>query len=345
MGDGSPGHFLIIEPQSGVLCLQAGKAVEQDIGGCFPRGLEHEEEARFEAMRLSVIEAGEDLASRIRAVAFHFASASRATETMSDTMEIGFILSLPAEAPVKDSSEVGRKTSRTRNPVRFSSGLKAEALERMPLDPSATSTRMYSRLDTASKLQTGVTAGATAPTGKLASTASADPRVGARRAGTGAQGITEEENARTAAGGYPVPGQRYLAQPQYDASGSTLLFDPVTRRLQAAALGPTGIGMDTVETGGNRGFNALDSGNVVVAGSVDFSRSYTGKSLANVPDDATSDRRAATANQKTGGDRAVVAINSDNMVGNVYSMAATTVAGIRSYQTSQPPVDQLRRRQ
>ena len=350
--------------------------------------------------------------------------------------------------------------------------------------------RGFTGLDSSSYLQTGVTTGATAADGVAGiESGRGATRKGAFGAGMGAGGITEEENARTAAGGYPVPGARYDAQPQYDATGSTLLLDPATRRFQTALSGPTGIAGDIIErggnkgdqaidggyivlpagvdftrsytnkhlgnmpddgtsdrraatlnqkTGGDRGFGALDSGNVAVAGAVDFSRaytgkhlgnvpddgtsdrraatinqktggdrgygaldsgnivvasawdgaraytgkhlgnipddgtsdrrastanqktggdrglaaidsgnivvaagvdfsrSYTGKSLANVPDDATSDRRAATANQKTGGDRAVVAINSDNMVGNVYSMAATTVAGIRSYQTSQP---------
>ncbi len=64
------------------------------------------------------------------------------------------------------------------------------------------------------------------------------------------------------------------------------------------------------KTGGDRGAAALDAGNVLVAASADFTRAYTGKSLANVPDDATSDRRAATADEKTGGSRGFSVIDT-----------------------------------
>jgi len=48
---------------------------------------------------------------------------------------------------------------------------------------------------------------------------------------------------------------------------------------------------------------------------IDFSEAiHLNKHLGNVPDDATSDRRAATANQKTGGDRGFTAIDSSNII-------------------------------
>jgi hypothetical protein len=68
------------------------------------------------------------------------------------------------------------------------------------------------------------------------------------------------------------------------------------------------------KTGGDRAATAIDGGNVVVAGSVDFSRGYTNKHLGNVPDDAGSDRRAATAAQKTGGDAANIGMYSTGHV-------------------------------
>ena len=54
----------------------------------------------------------------------------------------------------------------------------------------------------------------------------------------------------------------------------------------------------------------IDSGGIVLPAGVDFSRAYTNKDLSNVPDDIASDRRAATANQKTGGDNAFLGLNT-----------------------------------
>ena len=130
----------------------------------------------------------------------------------------------------------------------------------------------------------------------------------------GATGQTTEEAQRGGSGGIPVPGGPIHALPLYDSTGSTPLIDTAGRRFQTALGGPTGIGGDVIERGGNKGDQAIDSGYIVVPAGVDFTRSYTGKSLANVPDDGTSDRRAATLNQKTGGDRGFGAIDSGTSV-------------------------------
>jgi hypothetical protein len=63
---------------------------------------------------------------------------------------------------------------------------------------------------------------------------------------------------------------------------------------------PAGIGIMDVD--GNR--RAL----------VDFGSAHFSKHLGNVPDDAGSDRRAATANQKTGGDRGFTTIDGGNVI-------------------------------
>lgn len=41
------------------------------------------------------------------------------------------------------------------------------------------------------------------------------------------------------------------------------------------------------QSGGNRAYSAIDSGNVAVSGAVDFSRDYTNKNIDNVPDGST----------------------------------------------------------
>lgn len=91
-------------------------------------------------------------------------------------------------------------------------------------------------------------------------------RKGAFGAGAGAKGITEEEETRTGVGGVPVPLQRFHGIPLYDVTGSVPLIDTLTRRIQSGALGPTGIGMDTVEMGGDRGSRALNSSDKLVTG-------------------------------------------------------------------------------
>lgn len=61
--------------------------------------------------------------------------------------------------------------------------------------------------------------------------------------------------------------------------------------------------------GGGRAFGALDTGGIVVPGSIDLARPYVNKHMGNIPDDAASDRRAATANEKTGGSRGFTALD------------------------------------
>lgn len=64
-------------------------------------------------------------------------------------------------------------------------------------------------------------------------------RKGARAAGSGANGITGEEDTRSGLGGYPVPDAPYLTLPYMDASGGIPLIDPETRRIQADLLPPS----------------------------------------------------------------------------------------------------------
>jgi hypothetical protein len=118
------------------------------------------------------------------------------------------------------------------------------------------------------------------------------------------------DDGRAGAGGMPTPRGRLATDPIYDATGATPLIDPVTRRIQLGLLMPGGTSPDVTERGGNKGDTALDSGNSILASYVDFSRSFLNKHLGYVPDDATSDRRSATANEKTGGSRGFTAIDS-----------------------------------
>lgn len=90
-------------------------------------------------------------------------------------------------------------------------------------------------------------------------------RTAQRASGTG-HAVVEEERVRGGGGGYGVPGSAYEATPYYDETGSVPLIDPRTRRIQSGALGPTGIGMDTVETGGDRGSRALDATDKLITG-------------------------------------------------------------------------------
>lgn len=131
----------------------------------------------------------------------------------------------------------------------------------------------------------------------------------ARSSGLG-RVLVEAALRRSGLGGVYTRAAAFLGFDVYGRDGLRPLINADLERVTADLDGPTGIGMDVVERGGNKGDQALDASNIAVAAAVDFTRAYTGKNLANVPDDATSDRRAATANQKTGGDRAVVAIDS-----------------------------------
>lgn len=91
-------------------------------------------------------------------------------------------------------------------------------------------------------------------------------RKGARATGHGAHGIVEEEHHRAGIGGLPVPGGRVHTLPVMDSSGGIPLIDTLTRKAQAALLGPAGTGMDVVEDGGNRSVAALEVGGIVAQG-------------------------------------------------------------------------------
>ena len=83
----------------------------------------------------------------------------------------------------------------------------------------------------------GKTTAGTFVTGVLGKDGSdvAGNRTAQRAVGTAAWGIGMEEAARASRnGGYPVPGEEYQAQPQYDASGGSLLIDPTAMQVQAA---------------------------------------------------------------------------------------------------------------
>jgi hypothetical protein len=162
-------------------------------------------------------------------------------------------------------------------------------------------------------------------------------------AGSGGSGIAEENRVRGGSGGTHIPGGfRVTADPMVDATGFLELIDTGTGRMHATAfkyaggsavdgLKPAQANADvtsthtsadtslvngnsaaTVGTGGVRAAATIDSGNIVVAAGVDLSRGYAGRNLSNISDDATSDRRAATANQKTGADRGFSALDSSN---------------------------------
>jgi hypothetical protein len=92
-------HILLIEPGAGVIAVQQGKAQVMEFGAGWPAGLELEEESRQEALAQSLRDVGEELFGRIKVVAHHFDLASQAVSSMSDTMEIGYILPTP-DGPV-----------------------------------------------------------------------------------------------------------------------------------------------------------------------------------------------------------------------------------------------------
>lgn len=77
----------------------------------------------------------------------------------------------------------------------------------------------------------------------------------------------------------------------------------------------------------------LDSGGVVLAGGVDFTRAYTNKNLGNVPDDATTDRRAVTADQRTGGGRGFVALDGNNRLAGSFRNNPVNAAAIPTSST------------
>jgi hypothetical protein len=105
----------------------------------------------------------------------------------------------------------------------------------------------------------------------------------ARGAGSGQQRV-DEDVRRGGSGGLPTPRGRIQTDAIYDETGAIALIDPATRRIQAGLAMPNGTASDVAERGANKGDAAIDVGSVVVAGSLDFSRPYTGKHLDNLPD-------------------------------------------------------------
>lgn len=78
----------------------------------------------------------------------------------------------------------------------------------------------------------------------------------------------------------------------------------------------------TVTSYANRAGSAIDGANLVVPAAIDFARAYTNKHLGNVPDDAGTDRRAATAAEKTGGGRAN---NTHDSSSRIWAPAASPI--------------------
>lgn len=62
----------------------------------------------------------------------------------------------------------------------------------------------------------------------------------------------------------------------------------------------------------------VDNSGILLAAGIDFSRTYTGKHLGNIPDDAVSNRNAATVNQKTGGDRGFTALDVNSRLADSF---------------------------
>lgn len=145
-----------------------------------------------------------------------------------------------------------------------------------------------------------------------------------RRTATG-RSLTDAAQRRSGMGGTFTRLAAFITGGLYGRDGARLLVNPDLERVTADLDGPTGIGMDVVERGGNKGDIALDAGNVLVAGSADFTRAYPNKNLGNIPDDATTDRRAATANEKTGGSRGFSVIDTGLLI------VAAGIDFVRSY--------------
>ena len=93
-------------------------------------------------------------------------------------------------------------------------------------------------------------------------------------------------------------------------------------------------------TGGTRGFNAIDSGNVVVASAVDLSRPYTGKHLDNIPDGSTYARPLASvlssgriksahiADQTSGKPQSNVLISGASSSGSGWKLVGTATVNV-----------------
>lgn len=135
----------------------------------------------------------------------------------------------------------------------------------------------------------------------------------ARSSGLG-RGIVDAALRRGGIGGTFTRLASFLTMGMYGRDGSRLLVNSELERVTADLDGPTGVGMDVVERGGNKGDQVIDAGNVLNANTIDFTRAQTGKNLANIEDDATSDRRAATATEKTGGSRASSVIDAGLLI-------------------------------
>ena len=109
------------------------------------------------------------------------------------------------------------------------------------------------------------------------------------------------------------------------ASGTTESGGKAVNRLYAKALAGDADTLDSVaegatykrtttneKTGAGRGYSAIDSGNVVVAAGMDFSRAYTNKHLDNLGDGTTYKR--TTTNQRDGGGRGYGALSSSSAI-------------------------------
>ncbi len=136
--------------------------------------------------------------------------------------------------------------------------------------------------------------------------------------GDGATYKRTTANEKTGAGrGYGA-----LSSTSGIASGTTESGGKAVNRMFGKALAGDADSLDGVpegatykrtttneKTGAGRGFSAIDSGNVVVAGGVDLSRAYTNKDIDNINDGSTYKR--TTTNEKTGAGRAYGSFDAD----------------------------------
>ena len=228
----------------------------------------------------------------------------------------------------------------------------------------------------------GKTTAGTFVTGVLGKDGSdvAGNRTAQRAVGTAAWGIGMEEAARASRnGGYPVPGEEYQAQPQYDASGGSLLIDPVAMQVQAALkshrLAPFNDGNYALSSTTNDGLSSAsgvkESGGKAInrllgkalagdpdsldgtpegttykrvttnavdgSSNIDFSKSgFANKHLGNIPDDATSNRRAVTANQQTGAGNAFTGLDTNGRFVDSTRHTMLVMGGAGSYQGIMP---------
>ncbi|HEV2147531.1 MAG TPA: hypothetical protein VGR37_09040 [Longimicrobiaceae bacterium] len=165
-------------------------------------------------------------------------------------------------------------------------------------------------------------------------------------AGQAGRGLREGDE-RSGLGG--VPGGLRVGVPLVDREGLQELVDPATRRMGGSLLGPSGTSAGGIETGANTAASGLETsgpgyGKVRLGvpraharaelpalsatdGKLDPNQTMSGssnypietgdsltnlgdRSLAYIADDPTSDRRAATVSEKTGGAAAASGLNT-----------------------------------